>query len=78
AYLIRWKIVWENNEEAEEFAAAFRELLQKVGANATSTNIWTTATEAISIKVSGTEVLIEIASPPGELIKEAIEAASPS
>ena len=78
AYLIRWKIVWENHEEAKEFTDAFRELLQKVGANETSTNIWTTATEVISIKASGTEVLIEIVSPPGEMMKEAVEAASPS
>ncbi len=74
AYMIRWKIIWEGSEEAKEFVEAFQDLLRKVGANSTSTNSWITAEEAISIKMSGAEVLIEIVSPPEEAVKKAAEA----
>ncbi|MDW8021151.1 MAG: hypothetical protein RMI78_00765 [Nitrososphaerota archaeon] len=72
AYVMRWKIVWEDSEEAMEFLEAFKGLLREVDANQASANSWTTEMESIMVEVSGAEVLIEIISPPMKPMEEAI------
>lgn len=72
AYIIRWKIIWEDSKEAEEFLNTFRDLLKKVGANQTSANSWATDTESITVETSETEILIKIVSPPMRSLERAI------
>lgn len=63
AYKILWKIVWENPDEADEFSRAFRELLERVGADQISENSWIIESEVVVVETSDVEVLIKIMHP---------------
>ena len=65
-YLVKWKIVWETEGDAEDFMKSFKKILQDVGAAEIDHNTWRTSYEAVELQLSGRQTLITIISPPVE------------
>jgi len=59
-YLLRWKILWETEKDAEEFTTSFEKILQRVGAMRLAENEWKTGFETLMLSRSGTCITITI------------------
>jgi len=60
-YLIRWKIVWEDEGELNEFLNAFEQVLEDAGARKSGEGFWSLEGERIQVqKTSGNAVLLTI------------------
>ena len=59
-YMLRWKILWENDDEAVEFAGAFMELLERTGAGKVSESTWIAGHRLIEIQMEDRAVLITV------------------
>ena len=56
--LLRWKIMWENREELEEFLTAFLKLLEEVNAERVGENRWMWDGRVIDLRVKGLSITL--------------------
>lgn len=59
-YMLRWKILWENEDEAVEFANAFMKLLENVGAGRIDERVWISGQRIIEIQIEDQVTLITV------------------
>ncbi|MEM4828257.1 MAG: hypothetical protein QW787_01110, partial [Nitrososphaerota archaeon] len=59
-YMLRWKILWENDDEAVEFAGAFMELLERAGAGKVGESTWIAGHRLVEIRMEDRAVLITV------------------
>jgi len=62
SYMLRWKIVWEDEKEAAEFLEAFTRLLENIGAEKIDERAWAAGNRLVELQAEGRVTLITIIS----------------
>jgi len=61
-YMLRWKILWEDEKEAAEFLEAFTRLLENIGAEKIDERAWAAGNRLVELQAEGRVTLITIIS----------------
>jgi hypothetical protein len=59
-YMLRWKILWENEGKAAEFSEAFTRLLKGVGAERIGERTWIAGNRLVELQIEGQATLITV------------------
>jgi hypothetical protein len=59
-YMLRWKMLWENEDEAAEFSEAFMRLLESVGAERISERTWIAGNRLVELQIEDQVTLITV------------------
>jgi hypothetical protein len=62
SYMLRWKILWEDEKEATEFLEAFTRLLKSIGAEKIGKMAWAAGNRLVELQAEGRVTLITIIS----------------
>ena len=62
SYMLRWKILWEDEKEAAEFLEAFTRLLKSIGAEKIGEMAWAAGNRLVELQAEGRVTLIIIIS----------------
>jgi len=65
-YMLRWKILWEDQAEAKEFLEAFKQVLDKVGAERLDETLWSSDNKMVEIQLLDQATLLTIIYKPSE------------
>jgi len=59
-YMLRWKILWENKAEAEEFLEAFKQVLKKVNAENLNGTLWRADNKKVDVRLVNEATLLTV------------------
>lgn len=76
-YLFTWNITWDSTEEASEFYASFREMMNKTGAEEEAQNLWRAHGRYLSMRWEGASTLI-VSSTSEDAVEKIVEGACSS
>lgn len=74
AYLFAWQTVWDSNQDAAEFYAAFLEMLEEVDATQVGPNLWLGQSEYLWVRKTDDQGVLIIASKERSMIDAVLDA----